>query len=66
MTSLWELRRWWEDFYRVESTGDVWSATLLADPAEVLTADTAMELRTKMQDHHSAWSGRRTAGGCST
>jgi len=29
----------------------------------VLTAGTAMELRTKMQDHHSACPGARTAGG---
>ena len=53
-TSLWHLRWHWEDLYTVACDGKVWSASPTADPAQVLIAGSASDLRTKMQDHYAA------------
>ena len=53
-TSLWHLRWHWEGLYAVACDGKVWSASLTADPAQVLIAGSARGLRTKMQDHYAA------------
>jgi hypothetical protein len=53
-TSLWHLRWHWEDLYTVACDGKAWSASLAADPAQVLIAGSASGLRTKMQDHYAA------------
>ena len=61
-TSLFQLRCNWQDVYRVEFSYGVWSARRLDDAMHLLTADTAGELRTMMQDDYAGrLSGERAA-----
>jgi hypothetical protein len=50
--TLRNLRRAWEDTYCVDFRDGVWSATPIADPTTVLTAEFASGLRTLIQNRH--------------
>lgn len=60
-TSLWTLRVHWEGRYHIALVDGVWRAKRCTDVTKVLTADTATELRTAMQDDYAEWmsAGRR-------
>lgn len=53
-TSLNMLRWHWEKFYAVNYDGGTWTAIPAAAPEAVLTADSAMDLRTLMQNDYAA------------
>jgi hypothetical protein len=53
-SSLFELRRHWEDTYRITLADGVWQAKPFDNVTHVLTADSAHELRTKLQEDSAA------------
>ncbi len=52
--ALTRLRWHWDGAYAVNCDGGSWTAIPAAAPEAVLTAGTAMELRTLMQDDYAA------------
>jgi hypothetical protein len=48
-TTLTDLRWHWEDAYRIDYADGLWAASPLSNVTEMITADTAMELRTKIR-----------------
>ena len=48
-TTLNDLRWHWEDAYRIDCRDGVWMAVPLTDPFTTITADSSMELRTKIK-----------------
>jgi len=59
-TSLIWLRMNWESHYKISFEEGVWQALPLFAPTDILTAETAMELRDAMKDHFVAnKAGRR-------
>ena len=53
-TMLNALRWHWEKFYAVNCDGSAWTAIPAAAPEAVLTASSATELRTAMQNDYAA------------
>jgi hypothetical protein len=49
-SALFQLRYQWQGAYLITLSGGIWSAQRLDDPAPSLTAGTAQELRTLMQE----------------
>jgi hypothetical protein len=60
-TALFRLRCQWQHSYLITLRDGVWSASRYEDPATILTADTAPELRQIMQDD-AATHGLRESG----
>jgi hypothetical protein len=52
-TALVRLRWHWDESYAVNCDGDTWTAIPVAEPLAVLTASTAAELRTAMQNDYA-------------
>lgn len=46
-----DLHRHWGEVYRFSCNGEVWSAVPLADPADVLVADSADGIRHEVRRH---------------
>jgi len=53
-TALFQLRCQWQDIYTIALRDDIWSARRADDPAAILTADTALDLRELLRDDHAA------------
>lgn len=53
-TDLVDLTWHWEDAYSFQVTDGVWQAIPAGDPAGVLTADSAWELREKVRRDYAA------------
>ncbi len=53
-TTLNDLRWHWEDAYRIDCRDGVWMAVPLTDPFTTITADSSMELRTKIRYDYAA------------
>jgi hypothetical protein len=49
-SALFQLRYQWQEAYRITLSRGIWSAQRLDDPATVLTAGTAPELRGLIQE----------------
>ncbi len=62
------LRLHWEEFYQLSVTDGVWLAVRLDDPAALLTAESAAELRELMREDFAVdpVPSRRRAGGGSS
>ena len=59
-TSLIWLRMNWENHYKISFEEGDWQALPLLAPADILTADTAIDLREAMKDHFAAHKATRT------
>ena len=46
------LRWYWGQQYRIDLSGGTWSASPLSEPATVLTADSADEIRRLLREDH--------------
>jgi hypothetical protein len=53
-TALFQLRCRWQDIYTVALRDGTWSAWRLDNPASILTADTAPELRELLREDNAA------------
>jgi hypothetical protein len=53
-TTLNDLRWHWEDAYRIDCRDGVWMAVPLTDPFAAITADSSVELRTKIRYDYAA------------
>jgi len=60
-TTLNSLRWHWDKFYAVNCDGETWTAIPAVAPDVVLTASSAMELRTAMQNDYAARAMRANA-----
>lgn len=60
-TALNALRWHWEQAYAINCDGHGWTAIPVAEPAAVLTAGSATELRTAMQHDYAARAMRSRA-----
>ena len=60
-TALNALRWHWEKAYAVNCDGNTWTAIPAVQPEAVLTAGSAMELRTAMQHDYAASAMRANA-----
>lgn len=49
-----DLHRHWGEVYQISVCGDTWSASPRADPAALLTAESAVSLRTQIRAHYAA------------
>ena len=60
-TTLNALRWHWDSAYAINCDGKTWTAISVAEPEAVLTASSAMELRTAMQHDYAARAMRAKA-----
>jgi hypothetical protein len=54
-TALFELRCLWQQAYAITLSEGVWTARRQDNPAQVLTASTATELRWQIRNDYGAW-----------
>ena len=60
-STLNSLRWHWDTAYAINCDGTIWTAIPAAEPEAVLTAGSAMELRTAMQNDYAARAMRANA-----
>ena len=61
-TDLWTLRIHWEDAYHIALVDGVWRAKRVGNVMHVLTADSAHELKVKMQEDFAEWQSAERNG----
>ena len=61
--SLVWLQTNWGDYYVIKFADGVWSADRVSNPAMILTADSARELRDKMRDDYAEQASQRHSRG---
>jgi hypothetical protein len=54
-TALYDLRRTWEDRYKIEIIDGIWQACRLGGGISIITADTPHQLAGLVREDHTAW-----------
>jgi hypothetical protein len=54
-TTLYDIRRIWEDRYKIDFMDGVWQACRLVGGISILTADTPDQLRGQIREDYRAW-----------
>jgi hypothetical protein len=54
-SALYDLRRTWEDRYKIEIIDGVWQACRLGGGISIITADTPHQLAGLVREDHTAW-----------
>jgi hypothetical protein len=54
-TALFHLRCLWQEAYAINLTSGIWTAQRCANPTQILTAGTALDLRWRIQNDYGEW-----------